>query len=241
MSTLNQSEVRNRLLQTISPQAYALLAPHFMLADLPLRHVLVKADTPTVHVCFVEEGLASVVATSGDKELIEVGHIGCEGMTGFHVLHKTLKTPNETFMQVAGSGIKIPVQHFDSALDQHPATRDFFLRYVQTLDTQLAQTALANGRYGMHQRLARWLLMCHDRLGVEQLPLTHEFLSVMLGVRRSGVTEQLHVIEGLHAIKATRGKIRVLSRSKLEEIAGGCYGIPEREYERLVGAESERF
>jgi hypothetical protein len=97
---------------------------------------------------------------------------------------------------------------------------------------------MANGRYSMQQRLARWLLMCQDRLDRFDLPLTHEFLSLMLGVRRSGVTNELHILEGIHAIKATRGNVRVQNREKLEEIADGCYGLPEAEYERLIGISS---
>jgi CRP-like cAMP-binding protein len=235
MSDIDQRSVENRLLRALPQQAYSLLAPHLLAIDLPLHHVLVEADQPTSHICFIESGLGSVVASSADDENIEVGHLGREGISGFHVLHMTDITPNKTFMQVAGRGLQLSVGHFNGALDQDPETRAFFLRYVQACEIQLAQSALANGRYLMHQRLARWLLMCHDRLGDDDLPLTHEFLAIMLGVRRSGVTDQIHVIEGEHAIRATRGSIRVTDREKLEEIAGGCYGIPEREYERLVG------
>jgi hypothetical protein len=87
----------------------------------------------------------------------------------------------------------------------------------------------------MPERLARWLLMCHDRLQTDDLPLTHEFLSIMLGVRRSGVTNEIHILEGIHAIKATRGNIRIVDRQKLEDVAGGSYGIPEDEYEQYIG------
>ena len=99
----------------------------------------------------------------------------------------------------------------------------------------MAHTALANGRYTIQERLARWLLMRHDRLDGDDLPLTHEFLSLMLGVRRSGVTEALHVLEGVAIVKTNRGRVAVLRRDKLEEIAGACYGLPEREYRRLIG------
>jgi CRP-like cAMP-binding protein len=102
-------------------------------------------------------------------------------------------------------------------------------------ELQLAHSALANARYNIPERLARWLLMSHDRLEGNDLPLTHEFLALMLGVRRSGVTGELHVLEGSHAIRATRGNVHIRDRSKLEDIAGGCYGLPEREYERLLG------
>jgi CRP-like cAMP-binding protein len=100
---------------------------------------------------------------------------------------------------------------------------------------QTSHSALANGRYTIQERLARWLLMCLDRMDGDDLPLTHEFLSLMLGVRRSGVTEALHVLEGVNIVKAGRGTIRVLNRERLEEIAGGCYGLPEAEYNKLIG------
>jgi CRP-like cAMP-binding protein len=203
--------------------------------DLGIRQVIVESNKPISYVCFIESGLASMVAINSDKEAVEVGHLGREGLCGYHLMLKTDRTPHRTFMQVAGSGITVPVEHFMTVVESHRLTRDLLLRYVQSAELQLAHSALANARYGMYVRLARWLLMCHDRLDGDDLPLTHEFLSVMLGVRRSGVTNELHVLEGVHAIKATRGNIRVLDRQKLEEIAGGCYGVPEAEYERLVG------
>jgi len=99
---------------------------------------------------------------------------------------------------------------------------------------QSAHAALANGRYSLQQRLARWLLMCHDRLDGDELPLTHEFLALMLGVRRSGVTLALQLLEGEHVIKARRGCVHMLDRNRLERVAQGCYGVPEEEYKRLV-------
>jgi CRP-like cAMP-binding protein len=138
-------------------------------------------------------------------------------------------------MQVEGSGILVPTRTIRHAVAENPEMRDFFLRYVHTTVLQLAHSALANARYNMHERLARWILMCHDRLDGNNLAVTHEFLALMLGVRRSGVTNELHVLEGLHAIRSTRGNVRVLDREKLIEIAGGCYGVPEREYEKLLG------
>jgi CRP-like cAMP-binding protein len=109
-----------------------------------------------------------------------------------------------------------------------------FLRFAQAFSIQVSQTALANGRYAVGERLARWLLMSQDRMG-DKLSLTHEFLSTMLGVRRPGVTEALQQLEAVGAIRATRGTIEVRYRGKLEDCAGGCYGIPEAEYRRLMG------
>ena len=235
MAQFNRSNIRNLLLKALPPEAFEFLQPSMKAIDLPIRFVVVEADVPTTTVCFIEAGLASVVATSSDDEAVEVGHVGPEGMAGAHIVLKTDRTPNRTFMQVAGDGIAVPASALIEMTTQVPAANDLLLNYVHCAELQLAHSALANARYNMHERLARWLLMCHDRLGGNDLPLTHEFLSLMLGVRRSGVTNELHIIEGMRAIKATRANIRVLDREKLEEIAGGCYGLPEREYERLIG------
>jgi CRP-like cAMP-binding protein len=234
MFMITQSEVKNRLLKVLPSTAFMVLSRKMERVDLPLKEVLVEANQPTSHVCFIESGLGSVVAESSDGETVEVGHVGREGMTGYHVLLMTETSMHKTFMQTAGTGIKVPVQTLRAVCDEHPSVRDMFLRYVHCCEVQLAHSALANARYSMHERLARWLLMCHDRLDGDDLPLTHEFLSLMLGVRRSGVTDQLHILEGLHAIKATRGNIHVRDRDQLEEIAGGCYGLPEKEYARLI-------
>ncbi len=236
MFMITQSEVKNRLLKTLPPTGFMVLSRKMERVELALREVLVEANQPTSHVCFIESGLASVVAESSDDETVEVGHVGHEGMTGHHVLLMTETSMHRTFMQTAGSGIKVPVHSLRGVFTKYPAVRDMLLRYVHCCETQLAHSALANARYSMHERLARWLLMCHDRLDGDDLPLTHEFLSLMLGVRRAGVTDQLHILEGLHAIKATRGHIRIVNRAQLENIAGGCYGLPEAEYRRLIEA-----
>ena len=235
MAEFEQSSVRNLLLRALSADAFESLQPAMESMDLLVKREVVAADTVTDYVCFVESGLASMVAVSLENEAVEVGHVGYEGMTGAHVMLKVDRTPNRTFMQVEGKGIRVPVEALLLITAQFPVVNDMLLKYVHCCELQLAHSALANGRYNMHERLARWLLMSHDRLEGNDLPLTHEFLSVMLGVRRSGVTNELHIIEGLRAIRATRGNIRIIDRAKLEEIAGGCYGVPEHEYARLIG------
>ncbi|AHF82850.1 cAMP-binding protein [Rhizobium leguminosarum bv. trifolii WSM1689] len=235
MTHIDQSTVENTLLKMLSTDRFARLSEGMERVDLPLRHVLVASDVPTTHVCFLERGLASMVVSSIDEEVVEIGHIGREGASGMHVVLAVETTPTRTFMQVAGSGIMVPMETFQRALADDSEMKDFFLRYVHTTVLQLAHSALANARYNMHERLARWILMCHDRLEGNNLAITHEFLALMLGVRRSGVTNELHVLEGVHAIRSTRGNVRIVDREKLIEIAGGCYGVPEREYEKLLG------
>ncbi|MBY3413114.1 Crp/Fnr family transcriptional regulator [Rhizobium laguerreae] len=233
MTELLQRQVKNRLLRRFPEDAFRRLAPLLEQVDLPVKRSLVRPRKPIEHVCFIESGLASMVAESADGKSVEIRHIGREGIAGYPVLLGVDRTPNKTFMQVPGHGFQVATEDFLPMLD-HPEVRQLLLRYVHTCELQLAHSALAAAKFNVHQRLARWLLMCHDRIDGNHLPLTHEFLALMLGIRRAGVTNELHILEGMHAIKSTRGNVRILDRNKLLEIAGGCYGVPEQEYERLI-------
>lgn len=236
MSSTGRERVRNRLLAALPPASLAALARELELIDLPHGFVLVEADRPTEHIYFIEAGLASVVALGADSECVEVRHLGREGLSGTHLLLGVDRTPCRTFMQVAGSAFRFPAARLEAALAADVALRQLLLRYVYVSEIQLAHSVLAQARYPLHARLARWLLMCHDRADAADLPLTHEFLALMLGVRRSGVTIGLQNIEGMGIIKATRGNVRILDRHRLEGVAGESYGLPEREDLRLFGA-----
>lgn len=113
-------------------------------------------------------------------------------------------------------------------MDEDTRLRELLLGYINICLLQVGHLVLANGQYGLRERLARWLLMCHDRLDTDNLPITHEFLSTVLGVRRPGITNELHVLEGIHAIRARRGNVRIINRSILEEVATITYGAPEK-------------
>ncbi|WP_420359956.1 Crp/Fnr family transcriptional regulator [Agrobacterium vitis] len=231
---MKQELVRNRLLRRMPEEAFELIAERLKRVDLPVLTSLVRPRKPIEAVCFIESGLASMVAESADEKSVEIRHIGFEGIAGYPVVLGVDRTPTKIFMQVAGHGLQIAAKDFLPIMEIRQA-RELLLRYVHTCELQLAHTALAAAKYNMHERLARWLLMCHDRIEGDELPLTHEFLGLMLGVRRSGVTEQLHILEGMHAIRSTRGVVVIRNRDKLIEIAKGCYGEPEAEYERLIG------
>ncbi|SFF53163.1 cAMP-binding domain of CRP or a regulatory subunit of cAMP-dependent protein kinases [Aureimonas phyllosphaerae] len=242
MSVIPQSRIRNRLLSVVGAETYARIAPHLTPVELSVRELLVEPQAEILEVHFLEAGLASMVATSRDgKEEIEVGHIGPEGMTGFCLLHGVGQTPHRTFMQTAGASLRISAHALLVLVAEDEALRQLLLRYIHCYEVQLSHSALANGRYNINERLARWLLMSQDRLETDDLPLTHEFLALMLGVRRSGVTNEIHVLEGARLIKARRGRIHILDRMGLEAIAAGCYGIPEEEYRRLIQAPAERM
>lgn len=229
-----QSSIRNRLLAAMSPQDFGRLEPKLQAVNLDVRAGLEKPNQSIEYVYFIETGLASEIAVNQDREKIEVAHVGPEGLVGKAVVLGLDLTLNETFMQVKGSALRMRAGELTKAMDERPSIRGLLLGYVHTCLIQFAHSALANGRYSIKERLARWLLTCHDRLGRDDLPLTHEFLSLMLGVRRSGVTQALHSLEIEEAIEVKRGQIVVSDRRKLERIAGGCYGMPEAEYERVV-------
>jgi CRP-like cAMP-binding protein len=137
-------------------------------------------------------------------------------------------------MQCAGPALRIGVDELRTVMDESRPVRELLLKYAHVFLIQVAATALADGRYDIEQRLARWILMSQDRIG-EELPLTHDFLALMLGVRRSSVTDALHRLEGTLAIKAERSLISVRDRDTLKAIAGPSYGMPEQEYERHLG------
>ena len=138
-------------------------------------------------------------------------------------------------MQVdSTTSLRIASERLLDACAQSDAIESVLLRYVQTLKVQSALTAASNAHYELPQRLARWLLMCHDRLDGEQIELTHEFMAMMLAVRRSGVTVTLHTLEGTGAIRASRGLVTIRDRDRLHEIAGPSYGGAEAEYARLI-------
>ena len=155
-------------------------------------------------------------------------------MSGLAVVLGDEQSPQSTYVQIAGRGMRISAGDLRNAMGLSGSLRSLLLRYVQTFMVQTAHTAVANARATLPQRLARWLLMAHDRVASDALPLTHEFLSLMMGVRRAGVTEAMHELAGLNLIKATRGEISILNRRGIEKMAGSYYGAPEAEYRRLV-------
>lgn len=185
-------------------------------------------------VYFPETGIASVVAVHPDGRRIEIGIVGCEGMTGSAVVLGGDRSPHSSYVQVAGDGYSLPVATLRQAMAQSPSLRGLFLKYVQVFMVQTAHTAIANARATLVERLARWLLMAHDRVTGNVLNLTHEFLSLMMAVRRAGVTEALQSLENRKLIACGWRQITILDRKGIEKIAGHFYGTPEAEYRRLM-------
>jgi CRP-like cAMP-binding protein len=226
----------NRLLHALSSPDIELLAPHLMTVVLRVPQDLERPNKSIRDVYFPDTGVASVVALNPDGKRVEVGVIGSEGMSGAAVILGNEQSPHSTYVQIAGRGMRISATNLRDAMMASASLRALLLLYVQTFLMQTAHTAVANARATLPQRLARWLLMAHDRVAHDKLVLTHEFLSLMMGVRRAGVTEALHELGRLKLTKATRGEITILNRRGIEKIAGSYYGVPEAEYRKLIAA-----
>ncbi len=222
----------NTLLARLSAEDASLISPAFERVTLAQGEVLFEPMERIDYVYFFEGGLSSEIVISKDNR-IEVGCIGLEGFSAVPVVLGVDRTPHHGFMQAGGPALRVRAPDLQTVMSENKALQKLLLLYAHVFMIQIAATALADGRYDVESRLARWLLMSQDRLG-DELPLTHEFLGLMLGVRRPSVTDALHVLEGKRAIKSERSLITVRNRQLLEEIAAGSYGIPEAEYRRLI-------
>lgn len=222
---ISRGTSRNHILSRLTRADFELLQPHLETVDLPVRKPLEARKKRVEQVYFVESGMASVVANGGRN--MEVGVIGREGMTGLSVVMAgNARPPHETFIQIAGNGVRIAAGDLRKAIGASVALHHALLRYAHTFMIQTTQTALANGRSKIDERLARWLLMADDRVDGNELPLTQEFLAIMLGVRRSGVTIALQELERTGLIAHRRGIITILEREALEESSNGAYVPP---------------
>lgn len=226
---------QNRLLSSLTTGDLALLQPSLTRVDLPLRKKLEAPGKRINYVYFIDSGFASIVADGSARNKIEVGMIGREGMTGLAVVLGSDRTPHETYPQNAGEGSRIGAAKLRSAIEQSRSLQNSLLRYAHAFFVQATYTAMANGRSKLEDRLARWLLMAHDRLDVDELKITHEFLAIMLGVRRPGVTVALNLLERNGLIKSHRGVTTIVDRKGLRRASNGAYGVPEAEFDQLFG------
>ena len=226
---------RNRLLTAISAVDAGLLRPHLEPVVLELRADLQEPKKRIEYVYFVDKGIASVVAVQANGARVEVGLIGPEGMTGSVVVLGDDRSPYSIYMQIAGEGQRISVIELRKAMKKCASLHSLLLKFVQTFMVQTAHTAVANARGQIDERLARWILMAHDRVSGDTLRLTHESIALMLGVTRPGVTLALQSLAGQGLIRSSRGQVVILNRKGIEGRAGELYGVPEAEFRRLIG------
>ena len=220
----------------MSPDDFGLVAPHLKRVDLPRGMTIIVPDHPIDHAYFPEEGVGSIIAISPEGNRVEAGLFGLDAASPTSVVLGSDRTPHEHLIQVAGFGHRIAADDLQHAAANSPSLTNLLLRYAQTLFVQVSFTALSNAIHEIDVRLARWLLMIHDRHNSDDIKITHEFVSLMLAVRRPSVTTALHVLEGKLLVRSDRGWVTIRDRDKLEDYAGDAYGKPERDYQRLLGS-----
>jgi CRP-like cAMP-binding protein len=238
---LNDPRPGNRLLSTLSKGDRDLLRPFLEVVELDARRILDAPRQPISSVYFVESGLISIVGMASPDRRIEVGMVGYEGMTGLDVVLGDDSSPNETLVQSPGSALRITTADLRQVMRKSETLTARLLHYVRVFLAQTSQTALSNGRGRLDERLARWLLMWDDRVFDAGATITHDFLAILLGVTRPGVTVALHELEGKGLIRSTRSHVRILNRDGLRLAANGFYGVPEAEYERSIGRLADGF
>ena len=231
----DQSQLKNILLAALSAEDFALLAQDLQPVELARAQTLLELGQRIEHAWFVEAGIGSLIAVSPEGHKVEAGLFGREAVAPAALILGSDTTSYQVVIQMAGHGHRIPAAALLSAIDASPSLRRVLNRYMQTLNTQTSYTALSNAIHQIDERCARWLLMVHDRVDGDDIQLTHEFLSLMLAVRRPSVTTALHVLEGNRLIRADRGWIQIRDRAGLEDFAGDAFGRPETEYARLIG------
>ena len=236
MPQLNLDASRNILINSLSVEDYAALAPHLKRVSLDEGDELGRFREPIDGVCFPEAAVVSVSHVYPCGDTVETGVIGICGMVGWPALLGAQDSPHRAVVQVGGgSALRIDSDVFLEVVAERPGIAALCLRFVLAFTIQFACAAASNLRDPTERRLARWLLMCHDRLAGDEIALTHHFIGETLRVRRASVTDALHILEGEGAIRSQRGLIVVRDRARLEAMAGPSYGFPEARYRELIG------
>ncbi len=222
----------NLILDSLPATEYARLAPHLVPVNLKLGEVLFRPDETIEHVYFPQDSIISLLTGMEDGSGVEVGLVGHEGIGGLSVLLEGRESKTATIQQ-GGGALKIPARVVSEEFKRGSALQASVLRYTHALMTQISQAVACNVRHPIEQRIVRWLLMYHDRLRRDEFAMTHELMALMLGVRRASVTVAANNLQQAELIKYQRGRIRILNREQMEQLACECYAV--------VGAEFKRF
>lgn len=229
-----QSPLKNHLLAAIADDVYQRLEPHLEFVDMPRGVVLYESGDTLRHVYFPTDSIVSLLYVMEDGASAEISVVGKEGLVGVALFMGGESTPSRGVVQVAGHGYRLLAEKMKTEFDRHGGLLDLLLRYTQSLITQMAQTAVCNRHHSIDQQLCRWLLLSLDRLPTNQITMTQELISNMLGVRREGVTAAATKLQDAGVIEYKRGSITVLDRRAMEARCCECYAVVRRETERLL-------
>src|ERR1700719_3669389 len=223
----------NRLLSLLSDDDYQRLRPHLSHVVFDYKKSLYEASRPIDHVYFPIDGVASLVITTADGASAEVGTIGSEGLVGLPVCLGDREAPSSVYVQVPGTALVMDAGAFRGQLERSPTLNLTMLRYAHAFFNQVAQSAACAHLHRVEQRCCRWLLMTRDRMPTGDFLLTHEFLGMMLGVRRTTVTDVMGAFQKAGLISYRRGHVTLLAQDGLQHRACECYDISKREFDRL--------
>jgi len=226
----------NRLLANLPPEDRERIGARLTPVDLERREIVYEPGTEFRHVYFPERGLISVINTMNDGSTIEVGTIGCEGMSGLPVVFGVDSSPHRHLVQISGSGWRMSAADLRDETRRDTPLRQVLFRYHMGFVAQIMQSVACNGLHSVQERCCRWLLLCLDRSTSSEVVITHEFLAQMLGVRRATVTEVLRPLQSDGLIRYRRGVVAVLDRPRLERASCECYQIIRNEFTRLLPA-----
>jgi CRP-like cAMP-binding protein len=232
VSTKNARE-QNQLLAAMPEAEWKRWLPEIEAVDMPLGHVLYEPGSTLSHVYFPTTAIVSMLYVLENGASAEIAVVGNEGLVGISLFMGGESTPSRAVVQSAGNGFRLPAQALKDEFNRGGAVLHLLLRYTQALITQMSQTAVCNRHHSLDQQLCRWLLLSLDRLTGNELVMTQELISNMLGVRREGVTEAALHLQAAGLIKYARGRISVLDRPGLEKRSCECYGVVKKEYDRL--------
>ncbi len=226
---------RNSFLTSLDPDDLALLAPHLHRTSFVIGEEIARTGAPIERICFPEGAVAAMLDSHSDGRRLAVGLVGREGLFGWPLLLGETHWPHDVVMRAEGcTALHIARAPLLAAIEESPTLRDQLLRFVNVINVQMASTIVSSLVHPVERRMARWILLYHDRVSGDDICLTHEEFRLMLGVRRSSITEALHRLEAEQAVRGLRGRVVVRNRAKLMEIAGDTYGPAERAYQRLI-------
>lgn len=225
----------NLLARFLKPGDLRLLARHLKPVRFGLGEVVVSPETPLTRLVFPETAIVAMLEGSAGGRT-HVGMIGLEGVVGWPLLMGCDHSPLLGVAQIqGGTGLAIDADKLREACHLSSTLNEALLSFVHNFMTQMACTIVSNGSDTIERRVARWLLMLHDRSHEDTMALTHDVVSNALNVRRASVTDCLHVLEGEGLLRCTRGKIIIRDRARLRDLAGESYGLPEAHYARDIG------
>jgi CRP-like cAMP-binding protein len=225
----------NKLLDRLRRQEYHRLVPHIQLVPLDFKQVLFEPRTSLDYAYFPREGVASMITLMEDGRGIEVATIGREGMIGLSTLLGGEKSIARFIVQIPGNALRMKAGVLKEETSRDTPLRRLLFLYNTAFLKQITQSVACNGLHSLRQRCCRWLLMSRDRMDTDELPLTHELLADMLGVRRSSVSEVLEPLQQKGLIHYHRGKLKILDYKGLEAVACECYRRVKEEFDRLFG------